>query len=886
MGGKSKAVTVGYKHYVGMHCVFTHGPIDAFTRVSCDERIAWTGHATGGTIPIMADELFGGESREGGFSGSVDIQMGGMAQGKNAYLLSKIGPNIPAYRGVAAMVFKDFYWGNNPYLKPVSARGQRIHVRENGIEQWYDAKAEIPSVADYRYLGFYLVWEMRPAGGGVSITPAATQTSTFNIGDGETHDVTLRVRGLVELRSYPGSTPVSGHIVKGGSPGSPSVANEYRMTISNPPATYYFNSGNFGSGELYDVDATITVPVADGAIVTLHANTGSDSAMSGTYQYLSLALDGVPLDLNPAHIIRECLTNPDWGMGYDPADIDDTSFTAAADTLYQEGLGMSLIWDKQAKIEDFVNEIVRHIDAALFVSRTTGQFVLKLIRDDYDPETLILLDESNIEQIENPTRAAFGELINSVTVQFWNSTTGKDDSITLDDPAGVQQQGTPINTTLQYPGFTNLKNANVAAARDLRALSNPFLSCTIYTGEIARDLEPGDVFKLTWGKWKLQEVVMRVTGFALSDGRGEQVRLTCVEDVFSTPLNAVLAPPGDGWVDPSQPPEPVDEQIAGEAPYYELVQINGQTQTDSDLAANPMLGYVIAAAGRPASAINAKLWTDAGAGFAESDVMDFAPSAVLTEDIGKTTLTTVVSNMTDLDLISLGSHFQLGAELLRLDALDHDTGAITFGRGVLDTVPHDHSAGDTLFFWDLFYGVDPTEYAAGESVDVRITPVSGSGQVALADAIESTVLLDQRAYRPYAPGNLTINGDSYVNQPYTGELTVEWAHRDRLQQTSGELADHFDGDIGPEAGTTYRVRAYVDDVLDDEQDEIDGTDATVIPVNDGLLRIEVHSKRDGVYSWQGATHEFPYSSQGAVRLIEESADYRADEDGNTRITED
>ena len=34
-------------------------------------------------------------------------------------------------------------------------------------------------------------------------------------------------------------------------------------------------------------------------------------------------------------------------MGYAQADIDDTAFMAAADTLYSEGFGMSLLWDQQ-----------------------------------------------------------------------------------------------------------------------------------------------------------------------------------------------------------------------------------------------------------------------------------------------------------------------------------------------------------------------------------------------------------------------------------------------------------------------------------------------------------------------------------------------------------
>lgn len=900
MGGKSKSVTVGYKHFLGMHCVFCLGPIDRFIRISSDNRDAWTGQATGGTINVSADELYGGESREGGFSGDVDVLMGGPAQTKNAYLLSKIGANIPAYRGVASMVFKEFYFGNNPYLKPISARGQRVYVGENGEDQWYQEIAGISGAEttktskpftiawwqssfhtgnnDHARMGmrFYdedgnligssfapmigttrLVWTQRtwsgtqPAGTAYAHLVMEMQRIEGSNNDGYIDDITLEVGGL--------NIPVS-------NPGAESSTNGWTSTVGG-----------------LDTANSTPAPHTGGFFFT-----GGNSANTSAYQQIGVG----GLDMNPAHMIRECLTNRDWGMGYAEDDIDDDTFEASAETLYAEGLGMSLVWDKQTKIEDFVNECVRHIDAALFVSRTTGKFKLKLIRADYDPDTLIVLDESNIEKITEPTKAAFGELVNSVTVQFWRSLTGKDDSVTLQDPAGVQQQGTVINTTLQYPGFTNLRTAAIVCGRDLRALSNPFLSCTVFTGDIARDLEPGDVFKLTWGKWKLNQIIMRVTGFAILEGKSEQVRLTVVEDVFATPLNAVVAPPGEEWENPSQPPDPVEHQIAMEAPYYELIQINGQTQTETDLTTNPNLGYVLAAAVRPGNAINAKLWTDAGAGYEESDVMDFAPSAILTAAMTKTATIAYVEDMQDLDLVPIGSHCQIGSgeasELCRVDGIDQTLGQITLGRGVLDTVVHEHPIGSAIMFWDLFAGGDPTEYASGEIVDVKITPVSGAGQVALIDAIESTVTLDQRAYRPYPPGDLTINGGSYVNTSYTGTLTVEWAHRDRLQQTSGELADHFDGDIGPEAGTTYRVRTYLDDVLDDEQDEVAGTSASVTPSFEGLVRIEVNSKRDGVYSMQAAAHQFLYIGGGSPRALEDEGSdvYRYGEDSGMRLTED
>lgn len=893
--GKGGSQTIGYKHYVGLHSVFCHGPIDKFVRLSVDDRIAWEGGAAGGTITVSAPELFGGESREGGVSGKVDVQMGGPAQGKNAYLLSKIGPDIPAYRGVAALVFKDFYWGNNPYLKPMKARGQRIHVRQDGLAQWYDGKAEIDTGNPAEFTGWYARCVIRntkdgaPYGlGGWYLAPNTGPTIFYN---------SNFIWGGTSNEEFPGGIPAIVYHPDGGG------ATVYFCNPGVMDATTLDLRQQHGAGTGIKY-CTLTWQFwneeSAGGLAPFAGESGGSPFWVGQLfpqnWYFYTEGSGVPMvgeptgDMNFVHMIRENLTDPDWGMGYTDDDIDDDSFEDAADTIFDEQLGGSILWDRQIKIEDFTNELVRHIDAALFVSRTTGKFKIKLIRNDYDPADLPLFDESNIESIESPSRAAFGELINSVTIQFWNKATGKDDSITVQDPAAVQQQGQVIGTTLQYPGFTTTRNADIVGQRDLRALSNPFLSCIIVTGEDGRELEPGDVFKLSWAKWGLANVVMRVTGYALSEGRQTRVRLTCVEDVFATPVNPLFAPPGDGWVDPSQPPEPVETQIADEVPYYEIVQARGQTQADSEIAANPEIGFVFAAAARPASAINARLWTDAGGGFEQVGTFDFAPTGDLAGPMSKTATTATLTGGQDLDLVTEGSFGQIGEgetmELVRVDSIDATTGALVIGRGVLDTVPHEHLAGETVVFWDLYAGVDPTEYAAGEEVDLRITPVSGAGQVALADAATISVTLDQRAARPYPPGDLTVDGERYAPAAYNGELEIDWTHRDRTQQTGGEFDDHLAGDIGPEIGTLYRVRTYLDGVLDDEQDDLAAGPALVTPSGDGIVRVEVASKRDGLFSMQSASHEFPYAESGEPRLIEDAEGYRATEDGDMRISED
>ena len=142
MGG-SKKQTVGYRYYLGMHMILCHGPIDKINRIMVEDRIAWEGEETGGTINIDKPSLFGGDEREGGISGLVDIEMGAPTQGQNSYLLSQLGSLIPAFRGVVGAVLNRPYLGVNPYLKKWSFNGTRIHKTTGGATQWYDAKSAI-----------------------------------------------------------------------------------------------------------------------------------------------------------------------------------------------------------------------------------------------------------------------------------------------------------------------------------------------------------------------------------------------------------------------------------------------------------------------------------------------------------------------------------------------------------------------------------------------------------------------------------------------------------------------------------------------------------------------------------------------------------------------
>jgi hypothetical protein len=703
MGSSSKKVTVGFKYYMGLHLIFCHGPVDKVTKIEVEGKTAWTGLSTGGSITVSADNLFGGEDKEGGVSGVVEFEMGLPAQGRNSYLQSKLGTDIPAYRGVFGAILRQCYIGMSPYLRRWDIWASRIHLRAEGQAQWYDAKSEVNG------------------------------------------------------------------------------------------------------------------------------------------------------DMNGAHIIRECLTDPEWGMGYPEADIDEDSFRAAADQMYAEGMGLSLLWDRGVSIEDFVGQVNKHIDASLYVHRNTGKFVLKLARGGYDVETLMELDESNVSKISDFKRGTLGELTNSVTVVYWDYETGRKGSVTVQDIALVAKQGATNGTTIQYPGFTRGALASQVASRDLKVMSTPLVSGVIYTNREAASLNIGDVFKLAWAKYGIVQVVMRVLSVELGNLDKNEVKITAIEDAFALGNSIYAAPPPSEWSDPITDPTACPHHIMFEAPFWEMVQRIGETTAR---AVDINSGFSLITATRPSSySADARLYSNPGSGYKDYGSVDYCPTATLTSTVVPDQTSWVLSGVSDFELVAIGTYAVIGSEIVSVENWDSGTSTLTVGRGVLDTVPVPHTLGDRIFFVDEYCGSDNIEYALSEISKMKVLPVTSKGTLPIGSAPEQTVTIQARIGRPYPPGRLRINSLAYPTAiSGTIDIPVDWRHRDRLQQTAS-LVNTEAGSIGPEAGTSYTVELRTSGgTLISSATGLTGTShvftLAAMGANYGTLRILVWSVRGGVDSLQ------------------------------------
>lgn len=888
---KKKKQTVGYRYRASAHAVLCHGPVDSITKISFQDKDAYLNEESENkTITVDKPALFGGDEQAGGVQGKIELHFGAYSQPKSTKLQEicssisdAFGGLISAYRGVVSVVFDNFYYGTSPQFPESTWRVKRIHTRHDGQVQWYDEKSEIlpPPASDnpaynFSKLDWKIVGQNGPHGNS-NIPTGNFGTSSFviessNFSADTIFEIDLAITASTEFRPVIGGEKVGDYdwIRRGGVYAS-SGFNRYMIQISDPAETYYFNHGE--SSDPYDDAerfARIKVRVKNGATVTCICDP-ADGFMAkgnnkGYYQYMVFdAASGLDRDLNPAHIIRECLTNPVWGIGVGESDIDDVSFRKSADTLYTEKMGMSIKWDDSTSIEEFIDIIKKHINAELYFDKSDAKWKLYLIRADYNANDLDHLNESNVQDLEFERRT-LAECVNSVTLTYWDRERSKDSTVTVQDIARIAQQGGVVSQSVEYKGFTNSELASRIAYRELQTLSANLASVSFDVSESqVQNWHLGKPFKLSDDSYGLNGAIFRVKEMRFGDGINNTVSIDAVEDSFSSPMQAVVE-----YVPPIKTSYDAKDAtaIAFEVPYIELVEQYGQDEIDAKIEKNPDLSFVGMAAIRPNNAhINAALFSDAGAGYGEVSTLDFCPVAELKTAISYTDSVLQLQSIREFNLVKASNRLQIGSELMSVVSFDAEAKTLTVKRGVFDTVPTQHLAGQILYVWDNHSGLDGTEYLSGEAVSLKALTQTNADQLSIAEATAHTVTCAARAIRPYPPANVKINGEYYPAEIET-DLILTWVDRNRTQQTGGSPLGWFESGVTIETGTTYQLILIERDENDVElrtQNLSLGTlnsytfSTSAMNSNTRTIEITLKSLRDGFESYQSFHHSVELS---------------------------
>lgn len=594
--------------------------------------------------------------------------------------------------------------------------------------------------------------------------------------------------------------------------------------------------------------------------------------------------------MNPAHIIYQAITDPEWGMGLPSAMIDSVSFGSAAQTFYDEGFGLTFQWVEQEPIEDFIQRICDHAGAILSQDPGTGKFTLTAIRADYVAGDLPLFDETNC-MVERFERAGYGELIGEVNVVYRDWQTNVDATVKQQNLAVIQSQSGVVSETVQYPAIPTASLAYRVAARDLAARSVPLARGAIRCNRAAWGLTPGQCFRLSWGDLGIVTLVCRIGSIdygTLTDGA---ITVEWVEDVFGLPDATYAAEQPTGWTDPVSDPLPASAQEAIELPRSWLA---GSLDTYALSTVADDSGYGLLLAAQPATISDRfELWRSANAApyALVNDDGQWSPTTTLGADVARAdvaiTLAAVFGDLEIDDLLLVGTGTL--AEIMRVAVVDGVS--VSVSRGIYDTTPQIHAAGARVWLLPEIAIQDETVYTDGDEVDYKALTVTSTQTLDIVGATAEVVTMASRQIRPYAPGNVAIDGttegdadaDSFPST-VSGAMTISWSHRDRLVQGVAPITQSNATDYGPEAGTTYEVYLYDDDTnaLVASATGIAGTSHSFTAEDYAAsenynARLEIAAVRDGYECWQRQVREFTHGIPGLIS--EDGMQILRDDDG-------
>lgn len=666
--------------------------------------------------------------------------------------------------------------------------------------------------------------------------------------------------------------------------GDPTVTVNHIMLAGGPPTQLL--GGGLTTQDLTDMALTFW---GDSTIPRYVINLGYDD-LTYSGQYDNTPGDGVPvveigddaallallngyitigptsfLDANPANIIYECLTNTVWGMGAGDASLDMDSFQAAQDTLFAEAFGLSMAWMQQASIEDFVKEVLDHINAVLFVSPRNGLLTLKLLRADYNVEDLPVITPDNAV-LRDFQRKGFGEITNEVVVTWTNPANEQDETVTAQDLGVIAAQGAVVSSSRNYYGVRRKALAQTLAYRDLRATAYPLATLSAECDRSQYDLTPGACVVVTWPEYGLDQVVCRVLPVDYGKPGDHVIKAALIEDVFGLELDEFSEPVTTGWTDPKTTPTAMDFNRAFTAPYFFAVKALG-----GPAGSYPeVISMVLAADSAPDCGVY-QLYveeTDVGGGTAFEDAGTRAnlahaalPAALDAEAETTTAFTSLIGGFTPGvgDFAMIGAGADDAFELTVITAVA--SGVYTLQRGALDTVPKTWPTAAPVWFFaadDTMY--DPAVRADGETVRYQARTRTSGG--VLTSAPVFSAVQTERPYRPLRPANVTIAGEAFATDVIDtsddglSTVPITWANRNRLTEDTVVLAwDAADTTV--EAGQTTTVTVLTEGgVVITTIDGLTGTSYDLAKAAFGAYHVgdvRVTSKRDGIESLQGHT---------------------------------
>lgn len=909
MGSKAKPQTIGFHYKLGVVMALSHSPVDYMSEIIIGEKTVWSGAMKDGSFTTHQPELFGGDKKEGGVSGQITILSGERNQQLNNYVRMFRG-ETSAQRGLLTVVFgatgqspaNDLRFTDwekstlsdttyNALVKTMTARyrdGSAGYLNQGGVITRKAPLIDVLNVISGRsseeipdnLLGFYLKELTAENRTGYAYTSINDDKRYWN-------NPNLQKNQLAKLKAEYGSNRAIALLyTKFITVDSPSHIYAHGSKVSNGYHAGLSTKETFFKDHVQDVrqqnNPEFSIPFTWGTSPYLkptwfRVQSINNGWTHGTWYPKKAIIDGGTIDIeeggqkkklqindmNPAHILYKVMTNKDWGMGYNPHDLDEPSFKKAADTLYAERFGMSLLWDASKTIEDFNSDILDAIDGVIRVNVLSGKFELVLIRDDYNIDELPILDEDSVVEIKRFERAAWGDSANEIVLTY-KDRMEKDVVLTKQNLAAIEIQRGIISSAQTYKGVHTPHIAEMIASRELKLMSSSVAKVSLKVNRLHYLLQNGDVFVLSWDELGIKRMVCRVASIVKGEFDDGTIDIEAVEDIFgvSSSMFAVTED-SEGYKDPHAPltPVPVKDAVVIEASYHDV-----QTAVEpANLEAVTKLidegsAFTMTLVNKPSQAtVRYDLYASKAEqeyNLVASDVY-FTPAFKLAHNVGIDFTEFRVDDIKNHPPeITSDMYLLVGNECMGIVSFNYDEGKVTVKRGILDTLPTYHSFGDTGYIISRASSSDTNSYPVGGTLRYKAVSEGINSVTSINDAIELPATLVGRAARPAPVNSVFINNKTYPETIGVKDtISLRWANRNRKTVTTSNVY-WGSASIEAEEGQTVNVRLKnpeTGDLLFEKKGITDTTIDITPTAAEGwskYVQIEIETERNKLTSWR------------------------------------
>lgn len=425
-----------------------------------------------------------------------------------------------------------------------------------------------------------------------------------------------------------------------------------------------------------------------------------------------------------------------------------------------------------------MEEVLRQIDGILYQDPASGKIKAKLIRYDYDEATIPVLDVSTVKDIRNFSKSTWASTYNQVRLLFTNRANDYAQGTAMaQDFSNINFQNRVRSTELTMVGVMDGTLGAEIATRSLSRYAVPLYRAELHCTRAAAYLRPGDTFKLNWAPYAISGMIMRVQRVNLGTLKDGSVIIECIQDRFAADSLIFAPPEPTGWTPTTAHAKVIAARKVFEAPYfvqpltgaslgdrYGMIWAGGRAPSgyslgyDAEASTDGFVDEVLLGLDKESYTGSARLVNDYAATVAKNDRYDDSLTGLTIELLGGEY--TLASNLSLAAIKGGAGLFVLNGELMAYTShTDNGDGSYTLTgiyRGLLDTIPEDHRAGDYLWFINGPDGLLELGLPDTASVSVRLLDKTHSDVLLASEAPVDVIQMDSRAFRPLPPAYLTL----------------------------------------------------------------------------------------------------------------------------------